>query len=102
MVIEIIRYNVGSGREDEFERAYDEAGRYLAESPNCLGYQLTRCVEEPNLYIVRIEWDSLEGHMNGFRKSPDFPKFFAAVRPYFDSIEEMQHYEVKLESPAAG
>lgn len=98
MVVEIIRYDIEAGRESAFEAAYGEAGRYLDESPNCFGYQLTRCVEEPNRYILRIEWDSLEGHMKGFRGSPDFSKFFAEIRPYFDSIEEMQHYEVKLDS----
>ncbi len=98
MTVEIIRYSVAAGREDEFEAAYGEAGRYLSESANCLGYEITRCVEEPSRYIVRIEWDSLEGHMDGFRKSRDFSKFFALARPFFDSIEEMRHYEVKLEA----
>lgn len=97
MTVEIIRYSVGAGREVEFEKAYGEAGRYLSESENCLGYEVARCVEEPSRYIVRIEWDSLEGHMDGFRGSRDFSKFFALVRPFFDSIEEMQHYEVAFE-----
>jgi len=41
---------------------------------------------------VRIEWDSLEGHEQGFRKSPGFAPFFAAVKPFFEQIEEMHHY----------
>ena len=93
MVIEIIRYNITAGQESAFEAAYAKAGCYLEESSHCLGYQLTRCVEEPTRYILRIEWDSLDGHIDGFRRSPDFPKFFAPIRPYLASIEEMQHYE---------
>jgi len=38
--------------------------------------------------------------MNGFRKSRDFPKFFALARPFFDAIEEMRHYEVSFGSRA--
>lgn len=98
MVIEIIRYNIEAGKEGAFEAAYEEAGRYLGKSPHCLGHQISRCVEEPSHYIARIEWDSLEGHMKGFRGGPDFGRFFALVRPCFDSIEEMRHYEVKLEA----
>lgn len=98
MVVEIIRYDVGAGREDEFEKAYGEAARFLSESENCLGYEVSRCVEEPSRYIVRIEWDSVKGHMEGFRKSRDFSKFFALARPFFDAIEEMRHYEVKLDA----
>lgn len=92
-MIEIIRYNIAAGQEAAFEDAYRKAGEHLRASPHCLSYQITRCVEEPGRYIVRIEWDSLEGHLQGFRKSPVFRDFFALVRPYVGAIEEMQHYE---------
>lgn len=42
---------------------------------------------------MRIEWDSVEGHEQGFRESPGFRGFFASVRPFFGNIEEMSHYE---------
>jgi hypothetical protein len=31
--------------------------------------------------------------VQGFRQSADFGKFFALVKPYFNMIEEMEHYE---------
>ena len=42
--------------------------------------------------MLRIEWDSAEGHLQGFRRSPEFQRFFAAVRPYVGDIAEMRHY----------
>ena len=33
-------------------------------------------------FILRIEWTSADGHMQGFRKSPQFPPFLAAIRPF--------------------
>ena len=68
------------------------ADRVLDESPNCLAYELARCHEEPERYVLRIHWDSLEGHLQGFRKSPGFRDFLASIRGYIDDIEEMQHY----------
>ena len=44
-------------------------------------------------YIVRLLWDSVEGHMEGFRKGPNFPPFLAAIRPFIPQIDEMRHYE---------
>jgi hypothetical protein len=41
---------------------------------------------------VRIEWDSVDGHEQGFRQSAGFEAFFAAVKPFFEQIEEMRHY----------
>jgi quinol monooxygenase YgiN len=93
MVIEYIRYRIDAARSDEFERAYAEAGRSLAASSHCLAYEVARGVEEPESYTVRIEWDSVEGHEQGFRRSPEFREFFAAVKPFFDDIAEMRHYE---------
>ena len=45
--------------------------------------------------MVRIEWDSVEGHEQGFRSSPRFGEFYSAVRPFLSEIEEMKHYDVR-------
>ncbi len=92
MIVEYIRYELGDGRGEAFEAAYAQAAPSLDASPHCLAYELTRCVEAPASYILRIEWDSAEGHMQGFRRGPDFPAFFAAIRPYVGEIAEMRHY----------
>ncbi len=95
MIVEYIRYTVPSARAEEFEAAYQRAGRVLDTDPHCVRYEVARGVEEPEHFVVRIEWDSVEGHEQGFRSSPLFGEFFAAVRPFFDQIEEMKHYEVR-------
>ena len=93
MITEFTRYHIPSGREAAFEQAYTEAQKYLAASPYCRSYALLRCVEEPGHYVLRIDWTSIDEHLKGFRRSADFPKFFAAVKPFVDHIQEMQHYE---------
>jgi quinol monooxygenase YgiN len=98
MVIEYIRYRVDADRHEKFERAYADAGAPLAASSHCLSYEVARGVEEPDSYIVRIEWDSLEGHEQGFRQSPEFREFFASVQPFVHEIEEMRHYELLFAS----
>ncbi len=74
--------------------AYERAQQALKASPHCLGYELAHCVEEPEHYILRIEWDSQEGHLQGFRQSLQFQAFSQDVRPFFNDIEEMRHYDV--------
>ena len=99
MIVEYIRYKLNEHatepREDAvgtFEAAYRAASPSLDASPHCLGYELSRCIEEPGRYILRIEWDSVEGHLAGFRRGPEFAPFLAAIKPYISQIEEMQHY----------
>jgi quinol monooxygenase YgiN len=95
MIVEYIRYQIPEDEARSFEDAYGSAAASLEASPHCERYEVARCTEEPTAYTVRIEWDSAEGHMQGFRGSPEFRSFFAAVRPYLDRIEEMRHYDVK-------
>lgn len=93
MIVEYIRYRVPAGRAAELEAAYATAARFLAEAPQCVDYELSRCVEDPACYILRITWTSAADHLEGFRKSARFPGFFAEVRPFVEAIEEMRHYE---------
>ena len=94
MIIEYIRYKIESERQKDFENAYEKAGKSLKASSHCIGYDLSHCVEEPKSYILRIEWDSQDGHLKGFRASPEFQTFLEAVRPFIGSMEEMRHYEI--------
>jgi heme-degrading monooxygenase HmoA len=94
MIVEYIRYKIDPSRTEEFDEAYRRAGKLLDASPNCRHWETARCVDEPDKQIVRIEWDSIEGHLQGFRRSADFKPFLAATQPFFSDIEEMTHYQV--------
>ena len=93
MIVEYIRYTLAAHDGDDLVAAYEQAQDQLRASPNALAWELTRCTDDPASYILRIEWDSAEGHMQGFRKGPLFPRFLAAIRPFIGEITEMRHYE---------
>ena len=94
MIVEYTRYKIDESRHATFETDYKRAVASLAASSHCLAYELSHCTEDANYYVLRIEWDSEEGHLKGFRSSPEFKTFFAAVQPYVKDIEEMRHYRV--------
>ncbi|GAA4566904.1 group II truncated hemoglobin [Planotetraspora kaengkrachanensis] len=91
MIIEYIRYRVPDAQE--FEAAYRRAVVPLGAAPECLDFELSKCVDEPGSYILRILWTSTRDHMEGFRNSERFQEFFAEIEPYVGNIEEMRHYE---------
>ncbi len=94
MIVEYVRYHIDEDRSQAFEDGYATAQAALRSSIHCLGWELSHCAEDSTQYILRIEWDSADGHLQGFRRSPDFRSFFAAVRPFVNDIEEMRHYEL--------
>ena len=93
MTTEVIRYRIPAAQVEAFEQAYRQTEPILQNSRHCLGYRLLRGVEEPDNWIVLLYWDSVEGHEQGFRSEPGFREFFALVKPFFNQIQEMKHYE---------
>ncbi|MBW8485076.1 group II truncated hemoglobin [Actinomadura parmotrematis] len=83
MIVEYLRYRVPD----------DRAAAFLAKAPQCVGYELGRCTDEPASHILRITWTSAGDHPDGFRMGEHFPGFLAEIRPYVDAVEEMRRYE---------
>ncbi len=95
MTVEYIRYTVaGAARGADLVAAYEIARRSLDASPECLGYELSCCLEDETSYILRIEWTSTSAHLQGFRRGPHFPAFFQAIGGFVKEIAEMRHYRL--------
>lgn len=92
MIVEYIRYELKTHQPGELVEAYRQATPHLEAAPQCLGYEMSHCVEEPSSLTLRILWTSTEDHLHGFRKSRHFPPFLAAIRPFIGEIAEMRHY----------
>ncbi|MFE2347519.1 globin domain-containing protein [Kitasatospora cineracea] len=93
MTVEYIRYRIDGARAAAFEAAYARAAEPLARAEQCLDFELSRCTEAPDHYVLRIRWTSTEEHLEGFRKGEHFAAFFAEIKPYVADIQEMRHYE---------
>ena len=95
MIVEYIRYRIPADRAEAFTAAYADAADLLQADPRCLGYEVSRSVVEPDRFVVRTEWESVDAHLGGFQLDAAFADFLALVRPYVGDIEERHHYEVQ-------
>jgi quinol monooxygenase YgiN len=93
VIPEYIRYELKAHSAQELVAAYEAAGAHLRAAPECLGYELTRCSDAEDIFILRILWRSASDHMEGFRKSEHFPPFLALIRPFIGEMVEMRHYD---------
>jgi heme-degrading monooxygenase HmoA len=84
MVLEVIRYLIANGEEQQFEADYGAAAEYLDASPHCLKYKLARSDKEKNRYVMLIEWDSADSHLQGFRQSADRQVFLSGQALFQD------------------
>jgi quinol monooxygenase YgiN len=94
MIVEYIRYAIEPTRQEQFIADYVAASVSLQASPFALGWELSQCADDPSQFILRIEWDSAEGHLQGFRQSADFLTFLPHIRPYVNDVLEMRHYNL--------
>ncbi|MGA8296086.1 MAG: antibiotic biosynthesis monooxygenase family protein [Acidimicrobiales bacterium] len=92
MIFEHAVINVAPGKEDEFEEAFPSAREVMEKSPGCLSVRLFRCVELPERFLLFVEWENVEAHMEGFRKSDAFARWREIVGPYFAYLSDMEHF----------
>ena len=56
--------------QEQFDNTYKRAEEVQREPSPCFNYDLSHCIEKPEPYVLRIEWDSRDdGHMKGFRNN---------------------------------
>jgi heme-degrading monooxygenase HmoA len=87
MVLEIAEFTVKPGHAEQFVAAYAEAKELITTCPGCTSVRMTRGVENPDVFTLLVEWESLEAHVEGFRGSDRFPRWRGLIGPHFDSAE---------------
>jgi heme-degrading monooxygenase HmoA len=93
MVLERAVIKVADGRQDAFEAAFIEARAVIESSPGCRSARLHRGVENPEQFLLLVEWDRLEDHLVGFRQSEHFTEWRAIIGPFFAQPPEVDHYQ---------
>ncbi len=92
MILERAILAVTPGSEPDFEAAMNEAKEVIAQAAGFRSLRLQRGIERPSSYLLLVEWDSLEHHMQGFRESERFVRWRELIGPYFASAPEVEHY----------
>jgi heme-degrading monooxygenase HmoA len=101
MVLELALIDVQEGREDEFAAAYARAYPLVASTPGCRSVRMTRGVETPGRFVLLVEWDSIDAHLDNFRATERFQQWRALIGPYFDGAPRVEHF-TDLPVPSAG
>jgi heme-degrading monooxygenase HmoA len=93
MILEVAVLDVRPGSEVAFEAAFAKARGIIASMPGCRSNQLKRCLESPHRYLLLVEWERLEDHTEGFRKSPQYQDWKKLLHHFYDPFPVVEHYE---------
>jgi heme-degrading monooxygenase HmoA len=92
MILEVAPLQVRPGREVEFEAAFRQAQRIIAQMPGYLTHELQRCIERPGEYVLLVRWQTLEAHEIGFRQSPQYGEWKRLLHHFYDPFPVVSHY----------
>ena len=92
MITEHALLTIVPGKEEAFLAAFAEGRKILERQPGALRVDLLRGIESPSTFLLLIEWERLEDHMEGFRNSPDFGAWRGTVGPFFAEGAKVEHF----------
>ena len=91
-ILERAELPVIPGREHEFEAAFATVRHLPASIEGFRSLRLVRGIESPGLYVLLIEWDSVEAHEVGFRGSAAYEQWRLALHPFYDPFPVVEHF----------
>lgn len=92
MILEHALLNVRPGREPDFEAAFAVATPIISAMPGFRKVTLSRCLERPGSYLLLVEWERLEDHVEGFRRSPQFERWKQLLHHFYDPAPTVEHF----------
>jgi heme-degrading monooxygenase HmoA len=94
MLVERSELFIKEGMEEEFAAAMRERGTpLLAGIPGVRAVSMGRGVENPDKFILMIEWESMAAH-DAFRDHPDYGPFRQVLAPFVKG-GSMEHFNME-------
>ncbi|MDQ0031732.1 antibiotic biosynthesis monooxygenase family protein [Arthrobacter bambusae] len=92
MILEHAILPVRPGSESDFEEAFSRARPLISQQPGFRSLSISRSIESPHLYLLLVEWDSLEAHTEGFRGSADYERWKDLLHHFYDPFPVVEHF----------
>ncbi len=93
MILEVAVLNVEPSRQCEFESAFASAQEIISSMKGYVSHQLQKCIEKEGQYILLVNWERLQDHTEGFRKSSQYQEWKAMLHHFYDPFPIVDHYE---------
>mgnify|MGYP000047034730 CR=1 FL=1 len=93
MILEVAVLNIKEGLSAEFESNFEEAKSIISSRKGFKNLQLKKCIEHENKYILLVEWETVEDHEIGFRKSEEYQEWKRLLHHFYEPFPTVEHYK---------
>ena len=92
VVVELALLRTHPENADALRAGLATARAVIARAPGYLGSVFYQGVEDPQSFVLRVEWESLEAHVDGFRTSPLLTEWRSHFYPLLAETPTVTHY----------
>ena len=93
MIFEIAILNVKEGLTDSFELDFEKAEKYISSRNGYISHSLNKCLDIDNQYLLQVQWNTIEDHKIGFRKSEEYKSWKKLLHHYYDPFPQVNYYQ---------
>jgi heme-degrading monooxygenase HmoA len=93
MIFEIAFLKAKPGATEQLREGLRAARAVIARATGYRGSVFCQGIEEPDTFILQVEWDTLEAHMHGFRQGPLLAEWRSHFYHLLDGTPQVTHYE---------
>jgi heme-degrading monooxygenase HmoA len=93
MVLEIALLKAKSGAADQLRDGLRAARSVISRATGYRSSVFHQGIENPESFLLHIEWETLEAHVTGFRQGPLFAEWRSHFSHFLDGAPVVTHYE---------
>jgi len=93
MILEVAVLHIKKGMSEGFEKNFQAAQHIISSMKGYLSHDLKKCIEKENKYILLVNWETLEAHEIGFRKSKEYQEWKRLLHHFYEPFPIVEHYK---------
>ena len=96
MITEIAILNIRQNESDLFEKAFEKAQVIISSMKGYIEHELLKCIEERDKYLLIVKWQTIEGHVEDFRKHEKYSEWKKLLHHFYNPFPVVEHYKKVL------
>lgn len=93
MILEVVILKIKTGLSTAFEEQFKIASKIIKSMKGYISHDLKKCLEVEDKYILLVNWETLEDHEIGFRKSKEYQEWKKLLHHFYDPFPIVEHYK---------
>lgn len=91
MILEVATLNIKEGFSEAFETNFQKAEKIISSMKGYISHQLKKCIEQNDKYILLVNWETIQDHEVGFRKSKEYQEWKTLLHHFYQPFPILEH-----------